>query len=81
MSKEIRKLKLNHKFASVTGGIPLVAGPLKRGSTVPIIAAVAVRKEVASIGHFPTSFCLQSLQFILFVRSNQEKLHLKIREK
>ena len=49
------------------------------------MAALAVREKVVSIGHFPSSFYLQSLQFFLFVRSNQEQLYvlieLKIREK
>jgi len=52
---------------------------------VPVMAAVAVRKKVVSIGHFSPSFYLQSLQLFLFVRSNQEQLYvliaLKIREK
>ena len=50
-----------------------------------VMAAIAVRKKVVSIGHFPPSFCLQSLQIFLFVRLNQEQLYvliaLKIREK
>ena len=54
-------------------------------NVLPVMAAVAVRKKVVSIGHFSTSFCLQSLQIFLFVRSNQEQLcvliELKIREK
>ena len=52
---------------------------------VPVMAAIAVRKKVVSIGHFSPSFCLQSLQRFLFVRSNQVQLYvlivLKIREK
>ena len=52
---------------------------------LPVMAAVAVRKKVVSIGHFSPSFYLQSLQLFLFVRSNQEQLYvliaLKIREK
>ena len=49
------------------------------------MAAVAVRKKVVSIGHFSPSFYLQSLQFFLFIRLNQELLYesiaLKIRKK
>ena len=52
---------------------------------VPVVAAIAVRKKVISIGHFSPCFCLQSLQIFLFVRRNQEQLYalnaLKIREK
>ena len=52
---------------------------------IPVMAAVAMRKKVVSIGHFSPSFYLQSLQLFLFVRSNQEQLYvliaLKIREK
>ena len=52
---------------------------------VPVMAAVAVRKKVVSIGYFSPSFLFLSLQFFLFVRSNQEQLYvlvaLKIREK
>ena len=51
---------------------------------VPVMAAVAVRKKVVSIGHFSPSFYLQSLQFFLFIRLNQELLYesiaLKIRK-
>ena len=53
--------------------------------TVPVMAAVAVRKKVVSIGHFSPSFYLQSLQFFLFIRLKQELLYesiaLKIRKK
>ena len=52
--------------------------------SLPVMAAVAVRKKVVSIGHFSPSFYFQSLQFFLFARSNQEQLYvliaLKIRE-
>ena len=52
---------------------------------IPVMAAVAVRKKVVSIGHFSPCFCLQSLKFFLFVGSNQKQLNaliaLKIREK
>ena len=52
---------------------------------MPIMAAIAERKKVVSIGHSPPSFCLQSLQIFLFVRLNQEQLYvlkaLKIRAK
>ena len=44
---------------------------------LPVMAAVAVRKKVVSIGHFLPSFCLQSLQF-LFVKSNQKQLYVLI---
>ena len=51
----------------------------------PILAAVALRKKVVSIGQFSPNFCFQSLQIFLFVRSNQEQFYvlsaLKIREK
>ena len=51
----------------------------------PVMAAIAVRKKVVSIGHFSPSFYIQSLQISLFVRSNQAQLYvliaLKIREK
>ena len=54
-------------------------------SYLPVMAAVAVRKKVVSIGHFSPCFCLQSLIFFSFVRSNQKQLYvliaLKIREK
>ena len=54
--------------------------------TLPVMAAVAVRKKVVSIGHFLPCFWLQSPKFFLFsVRSNQKQLYvliaLKIREK
>ena len=50
--------------------------------TVPVMAAVTVRKKVVRIGHFSPSFYLQSQYFLLFVRSNQEQLNeLKITEK
>ena len=32
---------------------------------VPVMAAVAVRKRIISIGHFSVSFCLQLLQFFV----------------
>ena len=58
---------------------------VQKNHTVPVMAAVAVRKKVVNIGHFSLSFYIQSLQFFLFVRSNQEQLYvliaLKIREK
>ena len=51
---------------------------------LPVMAAIAVRKKVISIGHFSACFRLQSLKFILFFRLNQEQLYvlnaLKIRE-
>ena len=53
--------------------------------SIPVMAAVAARKKVVSIGHFSPSFYLQSLQFFLFIRLNQELLYesiaLKIRKK
>ena len=53
--------------------------------TLPVMAAVAVRKKVVSIAPFSTSFGPQSLQIFLLVRSNQEQLYvliaLKITEK
>ena len=52
---------------------------------IPVMAAVAVRKKVISIGHFSPSFYLQSLQFFILIRLNQELLYesiaLKIRKK
>ena len=42
------------------------------------MAAVAVRKKGVSIGDFSPSLCLQSLQFSLLVRSNQEQLYVII---
>ena len=52
---------------------------------IPVMAAVAVRKKVVSIGHFSPSFCFWLLQIFLFVRSNQKQLYeliaLKIRKK
>ena len=52
---------------------------------LPVMAALAVRKKVISIGHFSPCFRLQSLQSFLFVKLNQEQLYvlnaLKIREK
>ena len=38
------------------------------------MAAVAVRKKVVSIGHFSPSFCFQSVQIILLVRSKLRAL-------
>ena len=34
---------------------------------VPVMAAIAMRKKVVSIGHFSLSFCLQSLQIFVFL--------------
>ena len=52
---------------------------------LPVMAAIAMRKKVVSIGHFSPSFCLQLLQIFSFVRLNQEPLYvliaLKIKEK
>ena len=50
-------------------------------SSIPVMAAVAVRKKVVSIGHFSPSFYLQTLHFFLFVVSNQEQLYVLIAEK
>ena len=44
---------------------------------LPVMATVAVRKKVVSIGHLSPSFCLP-LQSFLFVRSNQEQLYVLI---
>ena len=48
---------------------------------IPVMATVAVRKKVVSIGYF----YLYSLQILLFVRSNQKQIYvliaLKIRER
>ena len=44
-------------------------------SVLPVMAAIAVRKKVISIGHFSPSFCFQSLQMFLFVKSNQAQLY------
>ena len=53
-------------------------------AALPVMAAVAMRKKVVSIGHFSPSLCLWSLKLFLFIRSNQEQLciliALKIRE-
>ena len=43
---------------------------------LPVMAAVAVREKVVSIGHFSPNFCFQSLQIFLFVKSNQEQLYV-----
>ena len=51
---------------------------MKRYQNVPVMAAVAVRKKVVSIGHFSPSFCFQSLQIFLLVRSNQKHLHVLV---
>ena len=52
---------------------------------IPVMAAIAVRKKVISMGHFSPCFRLQLMQIILFVRLNQVQLSilnaLKIREK
>ena len=45
---------------------------------LPVMAAVAVRKKVVSIDHFSPSFCFQSLQIFLLVRSNQKHLHVLV---
>ena len=49
-----------------------------------VIEAIAMKK-IVSIGHFPQSYFLESQQFFLFVRLNQEQLYvliaLKIRKK
>ena len=56
-----------------------------RWQKLPARAPVAMRKKVGSIGHFSPCFCLQSLQIVLLVKSNQEQFYvliaLKIREK
>ena len=52
---------------------------------LPVMAAVAVRKKVVSIGPFSPCFYLQSLKFFLSVRLKQKQLYVliavKIREK
>ena len=59
----------------------------KSNKTVPVMAAVAVRKKVVSIGHllaFTKILCLVTANFFS-IRSNKEQLYeliaLKIREK
>ena len=41
----------------------------RKDQAVPVMAAVAVRKKVVSIGHFSPCFCLQLLKFFLLVKS------------
>ena len=43
---------------------------------IPVMAAIAVRKKVISVGHFSLYFHLQSLQISLFVRLNQEQFYI-----
>ena len=45
------------------------------------MVAVAVRKKVVSIDHFLPSLCLQTLQYFLFIRSNQEQLYIENQRK
>ena len=48
----------------------------KLGSkSLPVMAAITVRKKVVIVGHFPSSLCPQSLQHFLFVRLNYEQLY------
>jgi len=49
-------------------GVKPVTQTYKLSSLIPVMAAVVVRQKVVSIGHFLPSFCLESLQFFLFVR-------------
>ena len=42
-------------------------------SWIPVLAAIAVRKKVISIGNFSASFCLQSLQFFFHLLLDQIK--------
>ena len=45
-------------------------------SKVPVMAAIAVRKKVISIGHFSPCFCLQSLQiFYLLEEIKSNYMH------
>ena len=64
--------------------IPTSISSFLQQDDIPVMAAVAVREKVVSIGHFSPCFYLQSLKFF-FVRSNQKQLYvlttLKIREK
>ena len=39
---------------------------------ISVMAAVAVRKKVVSIGHFLPRFYLQSIQIFVFIRLNQD---------
>ena len=48
---------------------------------VPVMAAIALRKKVISIGCFSPWFRLQSLQTFLLVRLNQEQLYVLIAPK
>ena len=61
MWKKIKSLKKRKKnfFEDLT----LLAVP---NGKIPVMAAVAVRKKVVSVGHFSPSFCFQSLQIFLF---------------
>ena len=43
---------------------------------ISVMAAIAVRKNVISIGHFSPWFHLQSLQIFSFVKINQEQLYV-----
>ena len=42
---------------------------------LPVMAAIAERKKVISIGHFLPCFRLQSMQSFLFLRINQKQLY------
>ena len=66
-------------FWALTGVSTLLLLPKCLGKPfLPVMAAVAVRKEVVSIDHFSPSFCFQSLQIFLFVKSNQKQLYVLI---
>ena len=45
----------------------------KAGHYVEVMAAIAVRKKVVSIGHFSPSICLQSLGFLATPKSLQNR--------
>ena len=53
--------------------------------SIPVMAAIAVRKKVVSIGHFSPCFYLQSLNFFYLLDQVKSNLYvwiaLKIKEK
>ena len=49
--------------------------------SLPVMAAIAVRKKVISIGHFSPCFRLQSLQIFLFVSRGADSVKLPRRKK
>ena len=54
---------LSLRFLHIATSFPVVTVVLKLYKAIPVMAAVAMRKKVVSIGHFSLSFCLLSLQF------------------